>query len=282
MRVHELAKELNITSKELIEKANEVLGLSLKSHSSTVGDNYISKIRSLYSGAPQKPQSKPKAFVVKKQKQVDLFFSWIPLFLLCLFVSHTNQQNRFQNKNNAFLFQIKVFQRTLQNNKKSVAVFVFQTSFSSTLANNSTTSSQKKSLLVQKTCVFFHFQTNKFSSRKTSLQHVLFLKQPKVLLFPFFVEFLMCFGERFAFVLLKNRKQRCGNNAHRCGDILHDFVFFSTKKKMRFEGITKDLQQLCEFHEKSVFAFVFTTTKQKKRTPKKHGKKRQPTLLVVK
>ena len=30
MRVHELAKELNITSKELIEKANEMLGLSLK------------------------------------------------------------------------------------------------------------------------------------------------------------------------------------------------------------------------------------------------------------
>ena len=32
MRVHELAKELNITSKDLIEKANEALGLSLKSH----------------------------------------------------------------------------------------------------------------------------------------------------------------------------------------------------------------------------------------------------------
>ena len=32
MRVHELAKELDITSKELIEKANEALGLSLKSH----------------------------------------------------------------------------------------------------------------------------------------------------------------------------------------------------------------------------------------------------------
>ena len=71
MRVHELAKELNITSKELIEKANEVLGLSLKSHSSTVGDNYISKIKALYTKAPQKSVSKPKAFVVKKQKQIE-------------------------------------------------------------------------------------------------------------------------------------------------------------------------------------------------------------------
>ncbi len=67
MRVHELAKELNITSKELIEKANEKLGLSLKSHSSTVGDAYIDKIKALYK-KDQKTSVKPKAFVVKKQK----------------------------------------------------------------------------------------------------------------------------------------------------------------------------------------------------------------------
>ena len=71
MRVHELAKELNITSKELIEKANEMLGLSLKSHSSTVGDSYISKIRSFYANPSQKTTIKPKAFVVKKQKQSE-------------------------------------------------------------------------------------------------------------------------------------------------------------------------------------------------------------------
>ena len=70
MRVHELAKELNITSKELIEKANEALGLSLKSHSSTVGDGYIDKIKSLYK-KDSKPSIKPKAFIVKKQKQVE-------------------------------------------------------------------------------------------------------------------------------------------------------------------------------------------------------------------
>ncbi len=71
MRVHELAKELNITSKELIEKANETLGLSLKSHSSTVGDAYIDKIKSLYV-KDKKPSVKPKAFVVKKQKQPEV------------------------------------------------------------------------------------------------------------------------------------------------------------------------------------------------------------------
>ncbi len=71
MRVHELAKDLNITSKELIEKVNEKLGLSLKSHSSTVGDVYIDKIKALYK-KDQKPSIKPKAFVVKKQKTADV------------------------------------------------------------------------------------------------------------------------------------------------------------------------------------------------------------------
>ena len=70
MRVHELAKELNITSKELIEKANEALGLSLKSHSSTVSDSSIDKIKALYKKTP-KQNAKPKAFIVKKQKPIE-------------------------------------------------------------------------------------------------------------------------------------------------------------------------------------------------------------------
>ena len=69
MRVHELAKDLNITSKELIEKANETLGLSLKSHSSTVGDSYIDKIKALYK-KETKPSVKPKAFIVKKKHTI--------------------------------------------------------------------------------------------------------------------------------------------------------------------------------------------------------------------
>jgi len=67
MRVHELAKELNITSKEIIEKANEKFGLSLKSHSSTISDIQADKIKALYNKV-SKPSSKPKAFIVKKQK----------------------------------------------------------------------------------------------------------------------------------------------------------------------------------------------------------------------
>ena len=70
MRVHELAKELNITSKELIEQANEKLGLALKSHSSTVSDAQVDKIKALYNKT-SKPAVKPKAFIVKKQKQQE-------------------------------------------------------------------------------------------------------------------------------------------------------------------------------------------------------------------
>lgn len=67
MRVHELAKELEKTSKEIIETANEKLGLSLKSHSSTITESQIQKIKNLYSAKPANTV-KPKAFVVKKQK----------------------------------------------------------------------------------------------------------------------------------------------------------------------------------------------------------------------
>ena len=67
MRVHELAKELNITSKELIEKVNAELNLGLKSHSSTVSDGQADKIKALYKKASA-PAAKPKAFIVKKQK----------------------------------------------------------------------------------------------------------------------------------------------------------------------------------------------------------------------
>ncbi len=70
MRVHELAKELNITSKELIETVNEKLNLALKSHSSTVSEANVDKIKALYQKS-SKPSAKPKAFVVKKQKVAE-------------------------------------------------------------------------------------------------------------------------------------------------------------------------------------------------------------------
>ena len=70
MRVHELAKELNTTAKELIERANNELDIILKSHSATVSEANIAKIKNLYNKKDEK-KSKPKAFVVKKQKQKE-------------------------------------------------------------------------------------------------------------------------------------------------------------------------------------------------------------------
>ena len=67
MRVHELAKELNTTAKELIEKTNVELDIVLKSHSATVSEANIDKIKALYNNKEGK-KTKPKAFIVKKQK----------------------------------------------------------------------------------------------------------------------------------------------------------------------------------------------------------------------
>ena len=44
IKIHELAKELNLTSKEVIAKANE-LGIEAKTHMSAVEDNDADKIR---------------------------------------------------------------------------------------------------------------------------------------------------------------------------------------------------------------------------------------------
>lgn len=54
-KVYELAKELDITSKELIEKAAKQ-GIELKSHMSTLTDADISKIKNegKQEGAPQR------------------------------------------------------------------------------------------------------------------------------------------------------------------------------------------------------------------------------------
>lgn len=67
MRVHELAKELNTTAKEIIERANNELQIVLKSHSATVSEANITKIKALYNKGEEK-KAKPKAFIVKKQK----------------------------------------------------------------------------------------------------------------------------------------------------------------------------------------------------------------------
>ena len=66
IRVSELAKELNITSKELLEKFAEI-SISVKSHSSTVTSEQIKKVKEHLGVAPKKNPAK-KAFIVKKAK----------------------------------------------------------------------------------------------------------------------------------------------------------------------------------------------------------------------
>ena len=69
LRVSELAKELNITSKELIEKFAEI-SISVKSHSNTVSPEQIRKIKEHLGVAPKKSTAK-KAFIVKKAKPAE-------------------------------------------------------------------------------------------------------------------------------------------------------------------------------------------------------------------
>ena len=66
LRVSELAKELNITSKELIDKFAEI-SITVKSHSNIVSPEQIRKIKEHLGVAPKKNTAK-KAFIVKKSK----------------------------------------------------------------------------------------------------------------------------------------------------------------------------------------------------------------------
>ena len=67
IRVSELAKELGMTSKEVIEKFGEI-DIMVKSHSNTVNPTQIRKLKEHLGIAPKKSNAKPKAFVVKKAK----------------------------------------------------------------------------------------------------------------------------------------------------------------------------------------------------------------------
>ena len=68
IRVYELAKELNLSNKELIEKLDEKLGLKVKSHSSVISDMQAKRIKELLQEPKVETSKKPKAFVVKKAK----------------------------------------------------------------------------------------------------------------------------------------------------------------------------------------------------------------------
>ena len=65
IRISELAKELGKSSKEIIEKL-DAMGIKGKTHSSTVTQEQIKRLKDFMSNGATK--AKPKAFVVKKAK----------------------------------------------------------------------------------------------------------------------------------------------------------------------------------------------------------------------
>lgn len=67
VRISELAKELGLPSKEVVEKFAEI-GVTGKTHSSTVTQEQIKRLKSFLADGGVKKTAKPKAFVVKKAK----------------------------------------------------------------------------------------------------------------------------------------------------------------------------------------------------------------------
>lgn len=67
IRVNELAKELNLTNKEVLDKFAQ-LSINIKSHSSTVTADQIQKLKDFIDAGSKIEVKKPKAFIVKKAK----------------------------------------------------------------------------------------------------------------------------------------------------------------------------------------------------------------------
>ena len=70
VRISELAKELGLPSKEVVEKFAQ-LGVTNKTHSSTVTFDQIRRLKEFIANGGVKKVQKPKAFVVKKAKQPE-------------------------------------------------------------------------------------------------------------------------------------------------------------------------------------------------------------------
>jgi len=70
VRISELAKELGLPSKEVVEKFAQ-LGVTNKTHSSTVTLDQIRRLKDFIANGGVKKVQKPKAFVVKKAKQPE-------------------------------------------------------------------------------------------------------------------------------------------------------------------------------------------------------------------
>ena len=70
VRINELAKELNLQSKEIIEKFAKI-GITGKTHSSTVTMDQINRLKEFMDSGGVKEVKKPKAFVVNKATVVE-------------------------------------------------------------------------------------------------------------------------------------------------------------------------------------------------------------------
>ena len=70
IRINELAKEMKLTSKEIIEKFAQ-LGVTNKTHSSTVTLEQVKRLKDFVAAGSVKEVKKPKAFVVKKAKAAE-------------------------------------------------------------------------------------------------------------------------------------------------------------------------------------------------------------------
>ena len=71
VRINELAKELNLQSKEVVEKFAQI-GITGKTHSSTVTPDQIKRLKDFLASGGVKEVKKPKAFVVKKAKTPEV------------------------------------------------------------------------------------------------------------------------------------------------------------------------------------------------------------------
>lgn len=67
IRVNELAKELNLSNKEVLEKFAK-LSIPIKSHSSTVTADQVKRLKDFINAGSKIEVKKPKAFIVKKVK----------------------------------------------------------------------------------------------------------------------------------------------------------------------------------------------------------------------
>ena len=71
VRISELAKELGLTSKEVIEKFAQI-NITGKTHASSVTVDQIRRLKDFIAAGSVKQVKKPKAFVVKKAKPVEV------------------------------------------------------------------------------------------------------------------------------------------------------------------------------------------------------------------